>query len=64
MFLTKKINKELVAVIYDSATIYVRKSGKKYYRTEEMLCGIENGKLVIDGDVATKYGIDVVFKAG
>ena len=65
MFLTKKINKNVVAVVYagvDGPSIDLRYSGKQYYNTEARLVGFnaEGTELIIDRSVADEYGIDIV----
>lgn len=65
MFSTKKINKNVVAVIYsgvDAPCIALRPSGKQYYGTETQLVGFnaEGTELIIDRAVADEYGIDIV----
>lgn len=58
MFITKKINKDTVAVLNDyPVSINIRKSGRLYYGTEKPICKICDDKLIINEDVANEFGI-------
>ena len=60
MFFTKKINKEVVSIVYDSPAIYLRNSGKQYYGTEVPVIRIENNEIHVNKENAEKFGIKVV----
>ena len=65
MFQTKKISKDVVAVMYSGAdpiSIDLRYSGKQYYGTEVPLVefSADGTELIIDRSVADKFGIDIV----
>lgn len=51
--------KDVVAVAFAPEEIRLRKSGKQFFGTEEMLCRVRNGTLEVDVDVARTYGINV-----
>ena len=63
MFLTKKIDKNIVAVVdTDPVSISIRKSGKEYYGTEDHICRIKDGKVLVNKEIAAKYGLDIVIE--
>ena len=65
MFMTKKINKNTVAVLFggvETPSIALRKSGKAYYGTEEGAIYLCEDKIVINKPVAEKYGLKVVVR--
>ena len=37
----------------------IRRSGKTYYGTEEELINIKNDKIIVNADVAKKYGLTI-----
>lgn len=65
MFMTKKINKNTVAVLFggvETPSISLRKSGKAYYGTEEGVIYLCEDKIVINKPVAEKYGLKLVVR--
>lgn len=62
MFTVNKISKDVVAVNYDSANIYLRKSGKKYYGTEKCAVSFKENKLIINKEVLKEFGIEIEYK--
>lgn len=59
MLITKKIGKENVLVSFDLDKIYIRKSGKAYFGKEELLIEITEDSIIVDEDIANKYGLDL-----
>lgn len=59
MLITKKISKENVLVSFDLNKIYIRKSGKAYFGKEELLVEITEDSIIINEEVANKYGLDL-----
>lgn len=59
MLQTRKINNEVCAVAFEPTEIKVRKCGKVYFGTEKDLVTIRDGKLIIHGDVAKEFGIEI-----
>ena len=65
MFMTKKINKNTVAVLFggvEAPSISLRKSGKAYYGTEEGAIYLCEDKIVINKPVVEKYGLKLVVR--
>ena len=59
MLQSKIISKDACAVSWGPDEIMVRKRGRDYYGKEETLARIQDGKLIINCDVARKFGIIV-----
>ncbi len=59
MVLTKKINKDTVAVLdtYFHPSMLIRNSGKDQYGHEEEVVSIRDGKLIVNENIAQKYGL-------
>lgn len=65
MFMTKKINKDTVAVLWggvETPSVSLRKSGKAYIGHEEGVVYFCEDKIVINKPVAEKYGLKVVVR--
>lgn len=66
MYLNRKVTDDCVAVAKEGIEaplgIFLRKSGKKYYGTEEPAVYMYEGKLIINKPVAEKYGLQVVVR--
>lgn len=67
MLVTRKINKDAVAVVTNGyyevlLGISLRKSGKAYYGTEEGAVYFCEDKIVINKPVAEKYGLKVIVR--
>ena len=62
MFQTKKVSRNVVAVIQDATRILLRKSGRVYYGTEETAVLISDKKIIIDQTVVEKYGLSIELK--
>lgn len=59
MFTVNKISKDVVAVTYDSANVYLRKSGKKYYGTEKSAVKVTEDKVIIYKKVLDEFGLKI-----
>lgn len=59
MFQKRKINMDTVIVSYEIPEMMIRRSGKTYYGTEEELINIKNDKIIVNADVAKKYGLTI-----
>lgn len=65
MFMTKKINKDTVAVLFggvETPSISLRKSGKAYIGHEEGAIYLCEDKIVINKPVIEKYGLKLVVR--
>lgn len=66
MYLTRKISDDCVAVAKEGIEVplgvFLRKSGKKYYGTEEPAVYLCEGKLIINKPIAEKYGLKVIVR--
>ena len=62
MFTVNKVSRDLVAVTYDSKTMCVRKSGRKYFDTEKCVAKLMEGKLVINKKVLDEFGLKLEVK--
>jgi len=62
MLQTKIVNKEVCAVAYDPTQIKLRKRGKAYFGTEKNVALLKDDTLYINKDVASEYGIKIVFE--
>ena len=60
MFFTRKISKDVVAVVYDSPSIWFRNSGRKYYNTEIPVIQIQNSEIHINKNNAKQFGIEII----
>ena len=59
MLQKRKINMDTVIVSYEISEMMIRRSGKTYYGTEEELINIKNDKIIVNADVAKKYGLTI-----
>ena len=59
MLQKRKINMDTVIVSYEISEMMIRRSGKTYYGTEEELINIKNDKIIVNVDVAKKYGLTI-----
>ena len=57
-------NNKGVAVSWSAYEIYVRDKGKANYGKEKPLVVCEKNKLVIDAELAKKYGMEIEIKGG
>ena len=61
-FITRKLDPphdNVVAVSTEPTHIMLRKSGKKYYGSEDTLVSIDNGVVTVDTRIAIQYGLQV-----
>ena len=59
MLQKRKINMDTVIVSYEIPEMMIRRSGNTYYGTEEELINIKNDKIIVNADVAKKYGLTI-----
>ena len=59
MLQKRKINMDTVIVSYEIPEMMIRRSGKTYYGKEEELINIKNDKIIVNADVAKKYGLTI-----
>ena len=60
MFITKKVNKNVVAVMDNyPPSIYLRKSGKQYYGKEIAACVVKEDKVIINKRNIESFGLEI-----
>ena len=62
MLQTTKIAKDLVGVTFDSKELLIRKSGRKYFGTEEAIVTLEKDRIIVNKTIADKYGLLIDIK--
>ena len=64
MLMRNKCGNNVIAVANAANEILLRHSGKEFYGKEEELVYLTEGMLIINLDVAEKYGIKIEEKRG
>lgn len=60
MLQTKIVSDTVCAVSYSPTEILVRNRGKQYYGKEKMLVALKGNKLIVCGDVASEFGVEIL----